>query len=66
MILDVKSNELKFEKFLTNWIDNLKNILGYSEHTYNSYKRDIRDFQKFLSSQILLFFGINIQKIIIK
>ena len=57
MILDTKSNELKFEKFLTNWIDHLKNILGYSEHTYNSYKRDIRDFQIFCNSNNCFIFA---------
>tara|TARA_B100000131_G_scaffold16297_2_gene16492 strand:- start:934 stop:1848 length:915 start_codon:yes stop_codon:yes gene_type:complete len=56
MILDVKSNELKFEKFLNDWINYLKNVLGYSEHTYSSYKRDVKDFYFFCNSKNLFIF----------
>ncbi len=40
----------KFEEFLLIWINHLKNELNYSNHTYESYKRDLLDFFKFSKS----------------
>ena len=53
MKIDKKSIQDEFFIFLVGWVDYLKNISGYSKHTYESYKRDVLDFYNFCKQKEL-------------
>ncbi len=52
-------NNIKFNDFLNNWINFLKNILGFSQNTYKSYRRDINDFKIFCENKNFFVFEPN-------